>query len=57
MTPTRLTTCAATLTVWTLLTAASAAAGPAYVPSTVDLRAAAGTSNEISQFPAAAWST
>lgn len=47
MTPTRLTTCAATLTFWTLLTAASAVAGPAYVPSTVNLRTAAGTNNEI----------
>ena len=44
MTPTRLTICAATLV---LLSAASAAAEPAYVASTVNLRAGAGTSNEI----------
>ena len=44
MTPPRLTICAATLV---LPTAASAAAEPAYVASTVNLRAAAGTGNEI----------
>jgi uncharacterized protein YraI len=45
MTPTRLTTiCAVT---WTLLTTAFAAAEPAYVPSTVNLRNGAGTNNEI----------
>ena len=44
MTPTRLTICAATLT---LLTAATAIADPAYVPSTVNLRNGAGTNNEI----------
>ena len=44
MTPPRLTICAATLM---LLSAASAAAEPAYVTSTVNLRTAAGTSNEI----------
>jgi uncharacterized protein YraI len=44
MTSTRLTICAATLT---LLLGASARAEPAYVPSTVNLRAAAGTTNEI----------
>jgi uncharacterized protein YraI len=44
MTPPRLTICAATLV---LLSAASATAEPAYVASTVNLRAAAGTGNEI----------
>src|SRR5438067_1115953 len=44
MTPPRLTICAATLV---LLSAASATAEPAYVTSTVNLRAAAGTTNEI----------
>jgi len=45
MTPTRLTTiCAVT---WTLLTTAIAAAEPAYVPSTVNLRNGAGTNNEV----------
>jgi uncharacterized protein YraI len=44
MIPPRLTICAATLV---LLSAASAAAEPAYVASTVNLRAAAGTNNEI----------
>ena len=44
MTPPRLTICAATLV---LLSAASATAEPAYVTSTVNLRAAAGTNNEI----------
>ena len=44
MTPTRLTICAATLV---LLSAASATAEPAYVASTVNLRAGAGTGNEI----------
>src|SRR5436190_1305630 len=44
MTPPRLTICAATLM---LLSAASAAAEPATVASTVNLRAAAGTGNEI----------
>ena len=44
MTPSRLTICAATLV---LLSAASATAEPAYVASTVNLRAAAGTGNEI----------
>ena len=44
MTPTRLTICAATLV---LLSAASASAEPAYVASTVNLRAGAGTGNEI----------
>jgi uncharacterized protein YraI len=44
MTPTRLTICAAT---WTLLSAAAAAAAPAYVMSTVNLRSGAGTNNEI----------
>jgi len=44
MTPPRLTICAATLV---LLSAASAAAEPAYVASTVNLRSAAGTGNEI----------
>ena len=44
MTTPRLTICAATLV---LLSAASAAAEPAYVTSTVNLRAAAGTNNEI----------
>ena len=44
MTRSRLTICTATLV---LLSAASAAAEPAYVASTVNLRAAAGTGNEI----------
>jgi uncharacterized protein YraI len=44
MSPPRLTICAATLV---LLSAASATAEPAYVASTVNLRAAAGTGNEI----------
>ena len=44
MTPIRLTIFAATLV---LLTAASAAAEPAYVASTVNLRAGAGTDTEI----------
>jgi uncharacterized protein YraI len=44
MTPPRLTICAATLV---LLSAASATAEPAYVASTVNLRAAVGTGNEI----------
>ena len=44
MTSTRLTIGAAALT---LLSAASAWADPAYVPSTVNLRTAAGTTNEI----------
>ena len=44
MTPSRLTICAAALV---LLSAASATAEPAYVASTVNLRAAAGTGNEI----------
>jgi uncharacterized protein YraI len=44
MTSTRLTTCVAALI---LLSAASASAEPAYVPSTVNLRTAAGTTNEI----------
>jgi uncharacterized protein YraI len=44
MVPTRLTICTATLV---LMAAASAVAGPAYAPSTVNLRAAAGTTNEI----------
>ena len=44
MTSTRVTICAATLS---LLSAASAAAEPAYVPSTVNLRASAGTTNAI----------
>src|SRR5438094_374982 len=44
MTPPRLTICAATLV---LLSAASASAEPATVASTVNLRAAAGTNNEI----------
>ena len=44
MTPPRLTICAATLV---LLSAASATAEPAYVASTVNLRSAAGTGNEI----------
>src|SRR5258707_1027562 len=44
MTPPQLTICAATLV---LLSAASATAEPAYVASTVNLRSAAGTTNEI----------
>jgi hypothetical protein len=44
MTPSRLTICAATLV---LLSAATATAEPAYVASTVNLRSAAGTTNEI----------
>jgi uncharacterized protein YraI len=44
MSPPRLTICAATLA---LLSAASATAEPAYVASTVNLRSAAGTGNEI----------
>jgi hypothetical protein len=44
MNPTRLTICAATLV---LLQAASAAAEPAYVTSTVNLRSGAGTGTEI----------
>jgi len=44
MTPSRLTICAAAVS---LLSAASAAAEPAYVASTVNLRSAAGTGNEI----------
>ena len=44
MTSTRLTICAA---IFALLSAASATAEPAYVTSTVNLRSAAGTSNEI----------
>jgi uncharacterized protein YraI len=44
MTPTRLTICAASLL---LLSALSAGAEPAYVASTVNLRAGAGTGNEI----------
>jgi uncharacterized protein YraI len=44
MAPTRLLICAATLV---LTTVAPAAAEPAYAPSTVNLRAAAGTSNPI----------
>jgi hypothetical protein len=44
MIPFRLTICAATVV---LLSAASATAEPAYVASTVNLRAAAGTGNEI----------
>src|SRR4051812_31032101 len=44
MTRSRLTICAATLV---LLSAASASAEPAYVASTVNLRSAAGTTNEI----------
>ncbi len=44
MIPPRLTICATTLV---LLSAASAVAEPAYVASTVNLRSAAGTTNEI----------
>jgi hypothetical protein len=44
MTPTRLTICTASLV---LVSALSAAAEPAYVASTVNLRAGAGTGNEI----------
>src|SRR4029079_3080200 len=44
MSPTRLTTCAVSLV---LVSALSAAAEPAYVASTVNLRAGAGTGNEI----------
>ena len=44
MTPTRLSICAAALV---LLSAASRGAEPAYVTSTVNLRAGAGTDNEI----------
>jgi uncharacterized protein YraI len=44
MSPTRLTICAASLV---LVSALSAAAEPAYVASTVNLRAGAGTGNEI----------
>jgi uncharacterized protein YraI len=44
MSPIRLAICATTLV---LLSAALAAAEPAYVPSTVNLRSGAGTSNEI----------
>ncbi|MCX7315070.1 MAG: hypothetical protein WCG92_21790 [Hyphomicrobiales bacterium] len=44
MTPTRLTICAIALA---LLPALPAGAAPAYVASTVNLRAAAGTANEI----------
>ena len=44
MTSTRLTICAA---IFVLLSAAPAAAKPAYVTSTVNLRSAAGTNNEI----------
>jgi len=44
MTSTRLLTCVAT---FALLSVGSAAAAPAYVLSTVNLRAGAGTSNEI----------
>jgi uncharacterized protein YraI len=44
MTSTRLTICVAA---WTVLTAAAAAAEPAFVPSTLNLRTAAGTNNEI----------
>ena len=44
MTPTRLTICAASLV---LVSALSAGAEPAYVASTVNLRAGAGTGNEI----------
>lgn len=44
MTPTKLAICAATLM---LLSAAVAVADPAYVASTVNLRSAAGTTNEI----------
>src|SRR6185295_11432589 len=44
MTPPRLTICAAT---FVLLSGATALAEPAYVASTVNLRSAAGTTNEI----------
>jgi uncharacterized protein YraI len=44
MTSTRLAICVAS---WIMLTAAAAAAEPAYVPSTLNLRTAAGTTNEI----------
>ena len=44
MTQSRLTICTATLV---LLSAASATAEPAYVASTVNLRSAAGTTNEV----------